>query len=103
MEACSAGVALPLCGYALTVDPTERRAPAKQGGSSSICLAQAGSLAEAHRQPPSSLEFEFQRKSFHSGGVCAHAPFATSSLVSWSGWVAPSAHVADRSACTLFT
>ena len=80
MEACSVGVALPLGGYALTVDPTERTAPAKESGSSSICLAQAGSLAEVHRPPPSSLEFEFQRKSFHSGGVCAHAPSATTEV-----------------------
>ena len=73
MEACSAGVALPLGGYALTVDSTERTQPAKESGSSSICLAQAGSLAEAHRPPPSS-------KSFHSGGVCAHAPSATTEV-----------------------
>ena len=57
MEACSVGVALPLGGYALTVDPTERREHAKESGSSSICLAQAGSVAEAQRPSPSSLEF----------------------------------------------
>ena len=46
VEACSAGVALPLGVYALTVDPAERTKPAKKSGSISTCLAQAGSVAD---------------------------------------------------------
>ena len=56
VEARSAGVALPLGGYTLTVDLTGRTEPAKESVSSFICLAQAaGSVAEARRPPPSSL------------------------------------------------
>ena len=56
---CKETRSVPLGGYALTVDPTERTEPAKESGSSSICLALAGLVAEAQRLLPSSLEFEF--------------------------------------------